>query len=153
MTWQPDYLKLHKLRLYNLFLTASLGFMQILISTRPGGFSLSQECLDELFSRAPEFFDGPFETDSFSTAGVFELSQWPNAVLHEGGLFFLLTSHPGVRQDPMLLHKLQTKGSAALVGPYCSSLKAVEVPDGVAWHIFEYEDGSEAVHENHRVWS
>jgi hypothetical protein len=32
-----------------------------------------------------------------------------------------------------------------------SSLKVVEIPDGVEWHIHEY-DGMEHVAENHRTW-
>ena len=32
-----------------------------------------------------------------------------------------------------------------------SSLKVVEIPDGVEWHIHEY-DGLEHIAENHRTW-
>lgn len=109
--------------------------------------------LEELFRRKPEFFDGPFDPKDFSLNKAFTLEDWPNAVLQGEQLYFLITNDTVMRQDPVLLQTLDTQGSGALAGAYCSALTAVEVPDDVAWHIFEYEDGSEAVHENHRVWS
>lgn len=38
-------------------------------------------------------------------------------------------------------------------GWFFSPVKVVDVPDDVEWFLFEGEDGSESVHESHRVWS
>lgn len=54
------------------------------------------------------------------------------------------------RDDPMLVQTVLRLAGAANT-PY-SALKVVEIPDGVQWHIAEY-DGREWVAEDHRTWS
>jgi hypothetical protein len=54
------------------------------------------------------------------------------------------------RDDAYLIQVVREMGHRAS-GEY-SSLKIVEVPAGVEWHITEY-DGNEWVAENHRTWS
>jgi hypothetical protein len=54
------------------------------------------------------------------------------------------------RDDPYLVQVVRELGHRAN-GKY-SSLKIVEVPAGIEWHITEY-DGNEWVAENHRTWS
>ena len=54
------------------------------------------------------------------------------------------------RDDPVLLQVIQEVGLEAAGGKY-AELKIVEVPDGVKWHIHEY-DGMEHVAEDHRTW-
>lgn len=53
------------------------------------------------------------------------------------------------RDDPLLLQVFDEMGQGA-AGHVCH-LAVVSVPDGVAWHIEEY-DGYEWVAEDHRVW-
>jgi hypothetical protein len=53
------------------------------------------------------------------------------------------------RNDPNLVKVVQELGVDAETP--CSELKIVEIPDGVKWHIHEY-DGLEHVAEDHRVW-
>ena len=53
------------------------------------------------------------------------------------------------RADPRLVAVVEQLGEAA--NDRFSKLKIVEIPDGVAWHIAEY-DGLEWVAENHRTW-
>ena len=53
------------------------------------------------------------------------------------------------RNCPHLVQTVQELGEQAW-GPH-AELKIVEVPDGVEWHIQEY-DGSECVAETHRTW-
>ncbi len=127
--------------------------MRVLISTRPGGFSLAEPWLQALWLRRPEWFDGPFDAEEFLAGGPFEPRHWPNGTFRDGMLYFLDDSLPQLRTDPELLALFDAHGSAALVGPCCLQLKAVEVPDDVAWHLVEHDDGSESIHENHRVWS
>jgi hypothetical protein len=54
------------------------------------------------------------------------------------------------RDDTRLVQVVQELGEAA-AGRY-ADLKIVEIPDGVSWHIHEY-DGYESVHEDHRSWT
>jgi hypothetical protein len=55
-----------------------------------------------------------------------------------------------VRDDPYLVQVVRELGHRAN-GAH-ASLKIVEVPAGVEWHVAEY-DGNEWVAENHRSWS
>jgi hypothetical protein len=54
------------------------------------------------------------------------------------------------RDNPQLVQIVEQLGTRA--DTRYSGLKVVEVPDGVEWHIHEY-DGMEHVAENHRTWS
>lgn len=54
------------------------------------------------------------------------------------------------RDDPYLVQIVKSMGSKAN-GTY-ASLKIVEIPGDVSWHIAEY-DGNEWVAEDHRTWS
>lgn len=54
------------------------------------------------------------------------------------------------RDDPVLVQVVEQLGKDA--DGFCASLKVVEIPDDVEWHINEY-DGSEHIAENHRTWS
>lgn len=61
-----------------------------------------------------------------------------------------LTNRPEDRSDPDLITVVEELGPAA--NGSCASLRIVEIPDGVAWGIHEY-DGYESVEEVHRSWS
>ena len=54
------------------------------------------------------------------------------------------------RDDPYLIEVVKRLGAKAN-GPH-ASLKIVEIPADVSWHIAEY-DGNEWVAEDHRTWS
>lgn len=53
------------------------------------------------------------------------------------------------RDDPTLVQVVEELGVKA--SGSCAALAAVEIPDGVAWEIKEY-DGYEHVAEKHRTW-
>jgi len=53
------------------------------------------------------------------------------------------------RDDPLLLRVVEELGDLSH-GPH-AKLRVVEVPDGVAWEIDDY-DGNETVAEKHRTW-
>lgn len=53
------------------------------------------------------------------------------------------------RDNPALVSAVAELGRDA-AGGY-ASLVVVEIPDGVKWHIHEY-DGYETIHEEHRSW-
>jgi len=52
------------------------------------------------------------------------------------------------RDDPVLIQVIEQLGEKA--NTRYSSLKVIEIPDDVEWHIHEY-DGMEHVAENHRT--
>ena len=54
------------------------------------------------------------------------------------------------RDDPILVDMVEAMGLDT--NGWLADLKVVEVPDGVKWHIQEY-DGAEWVAEDHRTWS
>lgn len=129
--------------------------MKIIIAPGVCGFSLSRKCLEELFTRRPDLFDEPFPADELRLDGQSDedLLKWhSNAVLRDCLLHFLKARDPGLRTDACLLAALEAYGDIAVRGNDCSCLKVVEVPDDVRWYIREDDDGSESVHEMHRVW-
>ena len=54
------------------------------------------------------------------------------------------------RDDALLVAAVEELGERA--GGSLSSLKVIEIPDGIDWEIASY-DGVETVHEKHRTWS
>lgn len=54
------------------------------------------------------------------------------------------------REHPLLIQVVEELGTEA--DTRFSELKVVEIPDGVSYHIDEY-DGRESIHEDHRSWS
>jgi hypothetical protein len=53
------------------------------------------------------------------------------------------------RSNPLLVKCVEALGEKA--NGQHASLKVVEIPDGVKWHIEEY-DGQESIDEDHRSW-
>lgn len=53
------------------------------------------------------------------------------------------------RTDPLLIQTVEALGQKAS-GRF-ADLQVVEIPDGIEWHLDEY-DGIESIHENHRSW-
>ena len=73
-------------------------------------------------------------------------------------LYKILTGIPPVdevnywelaRDDAVLVQIIEQLGDRA--NSRYSELKIIEIPDGVKWHVSEY-DGLEHVAENHRTW-
>ena len=54
------------------------------------------------------------------------------------------------RSDPALVQTVEELGE--LASGQFAELRVVEIPDGVNWHIVEY-DGMEHIAEAHRTWS
>ena len=61
----------------------------------------------------------------------------------------ILYNHEILRDSPQLVQIVEQLGERA--NNWYSRLKVVEVPEGVEWHIHEY-DGMEHVAEDHRTW-
>ena len=131
--------------------------VQVLIAPCVAGLHLRQDILDQLFARHPEMFDAPHsaadllgEQHQHTPDDVASLMA--NSVVRGDEVHFLDTGVP-LRTSTWLLEKFAAEGSAGLVARPSQSLKVVEIPDGVNWYVFENDDGREAVHERHRIWS
>lgn len=53
------------------------------------------------------------------------------------------------RDDPRLVQVVRELGEQA--GTSHANLVVIDIPDGIEWHIHEY-DGYETLHETHRSW-
>lgn len=61
-----------------------------------------------------------------------------------------LDTHSVARDDPTLVALVEEMGDES--GDTYAALAVVEIPDGVAWDIDDY-DGMESIHECHESWS
>jgi hypothetical protein len=107
--------------------------MKIVINNDFGGFAISKKCAEWMAERG----HAGAQKELARVAGT---GKWH-------GYF---DSDANDRTDPLLVLAVETIGKDANEG--YSSLKVVEIPDGIAWEIDEY-DGSESVHESHRYWA
>lgn len=130
--------------------------MKILIAPCVCGFSLNAETCRELYRQRPDFFreSTPLENLAFLDNWSSERAEefLGSCFVENDVVFFLDERNPELRTFPWLIEQYGRIGPAALAGRYSKTLKVVEVPDDVAWHIWQAEDGSESVHEAHRVW-
>ncbi len=105
--------------------------MKVVINKCFGGFSLSEAVYTELGLKwdgygYPDNDDFGIKTDSFDKYNLY-------------------------RSDPKLIAAIEKVGIDKSGGS-CASLSIVDIPDGVAFDIDEY-DGQESIHETHRSWS
>ena len=117
--------------------------MKIAINRDFGGFSLSEQAFQKLLTLKNIEFEVE-ETDSFignayylagrKHAETTYISQWE---FYEN------------RADADLIAVIEEFGKAA--GGNYASIAIVEIPDGIDWHIVEY-DGLEHVAEAHKTW-
>lgn len=120
------------------------NFMKIVINTCYGGFNLSKEAVllyakykgIELY---PE--DEKLYFIYYLTPKERRKSEKDMEALYPKDI---------ERDDPILVKVVEELGEKA--NNYYSNLKVVEIPDGVAWEIDEY-DGIETIHEKHATWS
>jgi len=117
--------------------------MKIVINTDFGGFSLSDQAFELLLTRKSIKFEVE-ETDSF-IGNAYYLANRP----HTDATYISQYEFYEQRNDPDLIAVVEQLGEAAC-GRY-ANLKIVDVPDGVEWHICEY-DGMEHIAEKHRTW-
>lgn len=143
--------------------------MKVVINNCYGGFSLSKEGMQ----RYCEIKGIPcwIETDKkFTSMGIFTCWIVPpedRIEPKEGEAFYAMSLEDRIaynkeyskqslyhrdisREDPALV-QLVEEDSEKYSGR-CAELKVIDIPDGVAWTIEEY-DGNEHVAEVHRTWS
>lgn len=102
--------------------------MKVVVNRGIGGFALSQLVFDKLGFEWAGF--GYVHNENF---GI-ESSNW-NAY----------------RSNPRLIAAIEEVGTEAASGE-CASLAIIEIPDDIEWYVYEHEDGTEWVHEKHRIW-
>ena len=152
--------------------------MKIVINNCFGGFSLSPKAikrLAELQGRECYFYRGMGISDPYTPMTLEEASNtlffmvafdhpdvnklfskpWEEcndaerkqrSQLHDK---HYLESRPDDRTDPLLIQVVEELGEEA--SGICAKLKIIEIPDGIAWEISEY-DGNEHVAEKHQTW-
>jgi len=108
---------------------------KIVINTTVGGFSLSKVAFERLVQ-----MQNPGALEDAWMVEDTEDEDWEHYPC------FSIS-----RDDPQLIEVVEELGT--LANPKNGSqLKVVEIPDNVKWYVHSYEDGTEAVHEEHRVW-
>lgn len=110
--------------------------MKVVINECFGGFGLS----DDAIARVLELKGLKYTTDIDKYERTHFFIEDSEHAFWEGDL---------ERNDPALVQVVQEMGEK--VNNDYSSLKIIEIPDDVKWHIAEY-DGREHVAENHRTW-
>jgi len=98
--------------------------MKVVINSRHGGFSLSQEAVFLYETLMGKLFD-----QYSMPLGMYD---------------------PEFRSDPLLIKTIEILGEESSSGEF-ATLKIIEIPDNIDWQIEEY-DGLEWIAEKHRVW-
>jgi hypothetical protein len=102
--------------------------MKIVINDDFGGFGLSKMAIE-----------------SYASRKGLTLGKWNQTY----GFYEEFMDRDIPRNDKDLVEIVESLGN--LANGFCASLRIVEIPDGVEWHISEY-DGIEHIAENHRTW-
>lgn len=129
---------------------------KVLIGPGIGGFSLHRDVVGQLFALQPELFHEPFDIAEFCGAQEKRLpaeieTDMPHSHVSDSKIYFLMEV-PELQSNPWLIAKFEKDGCASLTARGGSNLKIVEVPSGVSWYLRVEDDGSESVHEEHRIW-
>jgi hypothetical protein len=118
-------------------------------------FALSRPCLEQLFARRKDVFDEGIDVEIMRLPGRTDaqvLAWHTTAVLRGGILYFLKEKARELRTDPELVALIEAQGSAVVQENGRDDLKLVEIPDDIDWYIRTEDDGSESIHESHRIW-
>ena len=128
--------------------------MKIVINRCYGGFGLSHKAIMEYGKRMgmdlSAWQKGASYTDHVpydGTSDVLFVSYYKGDTPIDSQYF---SSREIKREDPVLVAIVEELGSEYASGRL-SELQVIEIPDGVEWHIEEY-DGIEHVAEDHRTW-
>jgi hypothetical protein len=118
--------------------------MKIAINTDFGGFGLSDQAFEALLARKNIAFE-VVDTDKAWRGSDYYLAGRP----HSDATYINSYEFYNQRNDPDLIAVIEQLGEAA--NGHYASIKIVEIPDDIDWHIVEY-DGLEHVAEAHRTW-
>jgi hypothetical protein len=118
--------------------------MKVVVNRCYGGFGISDEAVMRyaelsgilLFKKADNRFSSIPMIHYYTDASCADEYYWYHTSQIE-------------RNDPILVKVVEELGERS--HGYLAKLEIVEIPEGIDWHIDEY-DGIESVHENHRSW-
>ena len=117
--------------------------MKIVINDCFGGFGLSDAAFEKFLDRKGIAWEkqlrGGYGWHEYYHAGH----------LGEDEHYLYSRTMAEDRSDPDLVAVVEEMGKEA--NGFCTELKVIEIPDGVKWHICEY-DGLEHIAEDHRTW-
>jgi hypothetical protein len=114
--------------------------MKVVINYTPGGFSLSPLAMKRLRELGSE---------AATREPIYPGEKYSNGSILKPGSNYS-SFHPDIaRADPLLIQVVEELGKEANTS--YSDLLIVEIPDGIKYHIHEY-DGLESIHEEHRSW-
>lgn len=111
-----------------------------------GGFGISDEAFEKLLERKGIAFDKIVPEEKSSISGVI---YYAAGHAGEGDHYISEYDLYKDRSDPDLIAVIEEFKETA--NSWASEIAIVEIPDGIEWHIHEY-DGLEHVAENHRTW-
>jgi hypothetical protein len=144
--------------------------MKVVINSCFGGFGLSIKALlwiyesgyrgEEFVVPADKYYGQDTEAGNISGRYVEDLKEFKKLIGDgkKDSMFLTVFTEDGKnvlsyrdldRDNPVLVKCVETLGEDA--SGECSSLKVVEIPDGIEWEIDEY-DGRESISESHRSW-
>lgn len=116
--------------------------MKVAINHTWGAFALSNAAIENILTRKLVSFDR-----HLNEYGYVEYYAAGHAA--EDDHFIDEYDYYKDRSDPDLIAVVEQMGSA--VNKSYSNIVIVDIPDGISWHIGEY-DGWEHVAESHRTW-
>lgn len=129
--------------------------MKVVINKRHGGFGLSDAAMNR-YAEIKGITLYPEKTYTFTIYYTVPADQRFNSLTGDckehsvKDRIEVLSEYDMDRNDPILIQVVEEFGKEA--NGHTASLKVVEIPDDVKWHIHEY-DGLEHVAEDHRTWS
>ena len=129
--------------------------INIAINTRVGGFRLSAKAIKRLAELEGKecFF---FVCQSFNKYVQVNIEDIGDSRFYAYSDCSLdsknyISAHDYKRDNPKLIQVINELGDE--VNTRFSSIKIVEIPEGVDWEIEEDSDGTEVVREKSRIWS
>jgi hypothetical protein len=112
----------------------------------------------EMFERDRDFFDPMPRSEWTNVDGTAqsteELEQMfgEHAIVTEFVLYFFKDKSPRLRTDPWLIGQVEHDVRRVVKPGYEDGVKVLDIPDDVKWYLRAEDDGSESIHEEHRIW-
>ena len=120
--------------------------MKVAINTCFGGFGISNDAFEKLLTRKGIAFE---KVEAKFKIGNDHFDYYHAGHAGSDDHYLAIYSFYEDRSDPDLIAIIEEMGEESW--GWAADLKIIEVPDGVKWHIDEY-DGREHVAEDHRTW-
>ena len=119
------------------------------------GLVLTYEVLSGLFAAHPEAFSEPMPPEEFGLpegATEADVEQAMLFAVFDGDRMLRFFEHHEARWRTLAWLADEVERREGKVCWRDKRAKVLELPDDVRWYLYVAEDGSESVHEQHRVW-